>query len=352
MQSNEPRRHFASDNYSGICPEAWEALNEANHGHAGSYGNDPWTTRAADLLRDLFETDCEVFFVFNGTAANSLALASCCQSYHSILCHELAHVETDECGAPEFFSNGMKVMLLPGKDGRIAPAEIERTVKKRTDIHFPKPRAVSVTNATELGTVYCPDELKAIWAKCKAFDLKLHVDGARFANAVTSAGVAPKELTWQAGVDVLCFGGTKNGMAVGEAVVFFNREMAREFDYRCKQAGQLASKMRFLSAPWVGMLKDGAWLRHAAHANEMARLLESRLRAIPGVKLLFPCEANGVFAELPPSVVEALRARGWLFYTFIGAGGCRFMCSWDTTPADVESLASDVAQLSTATANA
>ena len=336
------RRHFASDNYSGICPEAWAALAEANHGHARSYGDDAWTARAADLLREVFETDCEVFFVFNGTAANSLSLASCCQSYHSILCHELAHVETDECGAPEFFSNGTKLLMLPGELGKISPASIEQTVKKRTDVHFPKPRAVSVTNATEGGTVYTPDELKAIWAKTKAFDLKLHMDGARFANAVASLGCAPKELTWQAGVDALCFGGTKNGMAVGEAVVFFNREMAKEFDYRCKQAGQLASKMRFLSASWVGMLQDGAWLRHAAHANAMAARLEQALATLPGVKLLFPRQANGVFAELPAKAIDALRAKGWLFYTFIGAGGCRFMCTWDTTPEDVDALAADL----------
>ena len=336
------RRHFASDNYSGICPEAWAALAEANHGHARSYGDDPWTARASDLLREVFETDCEVFFVFNGTAANSLTLASCCQSYHSILCHELAHVETDECGAPEFFSNGTKLLMLPGEQGKISPAAIEHTVKKRTDVHFPKPRAVSVTNATEVGTVYAPDELKAIWAKTKAFDLKLHMDGARFANAVASLGCAPKELTWQAGVDALCFGGTKNGMAVGEAVVFFNREMAREFDYRCKQAGQLASKMRFLSASWVGMLQDGAWLRHAAHANAMAARLEQALANLPGVTLLFPRQANGVFAELPAPAIAALRAKGWLFYTFIGAGGCRFMCTWDTRPEDVDALAADL----------
>jgi threonine aldolase len=337
-----PLRHFASDNNSGICPEAWTSLEEANRGHVPGYGDDPWTQRAADLLREVFETDCEVFFVFNGTAANSLALASCCQSYHSILCHELAHVETDECGAPEFFSNGTKVLVLPGENGRISPAEIERTVKKRSDIHFPKPRAVSVTNSTEVGTVYTPDELKAIWAKTKSLGLKLHMDGARFANAVASLGCKPKEITWQAGVDVLCFGGTKNGMAVGEAVVFFNREMANEFEWRCKQAGQLASKMRFLSASWVGMLKDGAWLRHAAHANAMAALLESELRSIPDAKLMFPRQANGVFVELPQKAIEGLRAKGWKFYTFIGAGGCRFMCSWDIEPADVHALVADL----------
>jgi threonine aldolase len=339
------RRHFASDNYAGICPEAWAALADANQGHAPGYGEDAWTQQAADLIREIFETRCEVFFVFNGTAANSLSLASMCQSYHSILCHETAHVEADECGAPEFFSNGTKVLLVPGSNGKIDPAGIERMVTRRTDIHYPKPRAVSLTQATELGTVYSPDELKAIWAKTKSHGLKIHMDGARFANAVASLGCAPKEITWQAGVDVLCFGGTKNGIHVGEAVVFFDRELAREFDYRCKQGGQLASKMRFISAPWLGVLRDGAWLRHATHANAMAARLESRLRPLAPVQILFPRQANAVFAELPRPVIDGLRQRGWRFYTFIGQGGCRLMCAWDTTEEDVDTFARDLESL-------
>jgi len=320
-------------------------MEEANTAHERSYGDDKWTEEASNLIRDIFETDCEVFFVFNGTAANSLSLASLCQSYHSILCTEVAHVETDECGAPEFFSNGTKVLLVPATNGKIDSAGVERMVKKRTDIHYPKPRVVSLTQSTEVGTAYTPDEIKAVWAKAKSFGLRMHMDGARFANAVASLGCAPKEITWQAGIDVLCFGGTKNGMAVGDAVVFFNRELADEFDYRCKQAGQLSSKMRFLSAPWVGMLKDGAWLRHAKHANTMAEYLEKSLRQFDGVKILFPRQANGVFAELPRHAIEGLWARGWMFYTFIGAGGCRFMCSWDTHIEDVDAFVADLKSL-------
>jgi len=343
--TNQPRRHFASDNYAGICPEAWAALAEANQGHAPGYGDDLWTQKAADLIREVFETDCDVFFVFNGTAANSLSLASMCQSYHSILCHEIAHIEADECGAPEFFSNGTKVLLMPGADGKVEPASIERMVKRRTDIHYPKPRAVSLTQATEVGTVYTPDEIKAIWAKSKSLGLRIHMDGARFANAVASLGVTPKEITWQAGVDVLCFGGTKNGIHIGEAVVFFNRELAREFDYRCKQGGQLASKMRFISAPWVGMLRDGIWLRYAAHANKMAAYLESKLRPLSQVKILFPRQANAVFAEMPRVVIDGMHGKGWKFYTFIGQGGCRLMCAWDTTESDVDQFVSDLETL-------
>lgn len=341
-----PRRQFASDNYAGICPEVWAAMAEANTDHARAYGDDPWTQRAADLIRDLFETSCEVFFVFNGTSANSLSLASMCQSYHSILCHEMAHIEKDECGAPEFFSNGTKVLLLPGANGKVQPADVERMVRARSDVHYPKPRALTVTQSTEVGTLYSPDELKALWAVTRKCGLKIHMDGARFANAVAALGCKPRAITWEAGIDVLSFGGTKNGIALGEAVVFFNRELAQEFDYRCKQAGQLCSKMRFLSAPWVGMLQNGVWLNHAAHANRMAALLHDELVRIPGVKILFPCQANAVFADLPKRVIEALLARGWWFYTFIGEGGCRFMCAWDTTEEDVRAFAKDLRELS------
>lgn len=338
----QTRRQFASDNYAGICPEAWAAMAEANTGHVSAYGNDPWTQDATDLIRDIFETRCEVFFVFNGTAANSLALASLCQSYHSIVCHELAHVETDECGAPEFFSNGTKMLTVSGPNGKVTPESIERMVKRRTDIHYPKPRAVSLTQSTEVGTVYTPDEIKAVWSISKSLGLHIHMDGARFANAVVSLGVRPKEITWQAGVDVLCFGGTKNGIGLGDAVVFFDPKLAAEFDYRCKQAGQLASKMRYLSAPWLGLLKDGAWLRHASQANAMAERLEIELRKLPEVKVLFPRQANAVFVELPEPVVQALWKRGWLFYTFIGQGGCRLMCAWDTTETDVDAFVADL----------
>jgi threonine aldolase len=345
MTEVKARRHFASDNYAGICPEAFAAMAAANQGHEVSYGDDTWTEKAANLLREVFETNCEVFFVFNGTSANSLSLASLCQSYHSILCHELSHVEGSECGAPEFFANGTKVLLLPGAQGKIDPQSIEKAVKKRTDIHYPKPRALSLTQATEVGTVYSLEELRTLADVARHFQLRIQMDGARFANAVASLRLAPKEVTWKAGVDVLCFGGTKNGIAVGEAVVFFNPELAREFDYRCKQGGQLASKMRFLSAPWTGMLQEGAWLRHAEHANAMARRLETALRQIPGIEIAYPVQSNAVFARIPEPIVEAVHQRGWRFYTHVGGWEeSRLMCSWDTTPEDVDAFAGDLKQ--------
>jgi threonine aldolase len=329
---------FASDNYAGICPEAWRAMDEANRGFTSSYGDDPWTGRACCSIREVFETDCQVFFVFNGTAANSLALAALCRSYHSVLCHDLAHVETDECGAPEFFSNGTKILHIPGPEGKLDLVAVEQAITRRSDIHYPKPRVLSLTQSTELGTVYTPEEISAAAAVAQRYGLRVQMDGARFANAVASLGVAPADISWRSGVDVLCLGGAKNGMAVGEAVVFFNRELADEFEYRCKQAGQLASKMRFISAPWIGMLESGVWLKNAAHANRMARMLADALAHIPGLRLMSPCQANAVFVEMPAAAAAALRVAGWYFYSFIGTGGARFMCSWQTTEADVHAL--------------
>ena len=336
-----PGCQFASDNIAPMCPEAWAALERANAGSEASYGNDAWTTQACDLIREVLEGPAEVFFVFNGTAANSLALAAMCQSYHATLCHELAHIETDECGAPEFFSNGTKLLLLPGPGGKLTPESITHAVERRRDIHYPKPRVVSVTQATELSTVYSIDDLAAIGATCRRHGLRLHMDGARFANAVAALGAPPRAITRDVGVDVLCLGGTKNGMGVGEAVVFFDAALAEEFAYRCKQAGQLASKMRYLTAPWVGLLQHDVWLENARRANAAAAALEAGLRTIPGIEVLGQRQANAVFAHLPAALAERLRARGWQFYNFIGAGGVRLMCSWATTAAEIDAFLSD-----------
>lgn len=338
-----PRYDFASDNTSGFFPEALDAFVEANEGFVPSYGDDRWTAEAADALRDLLGADVDVYFVFNGTAANSLALASLCRSYHSVVCHRVAHVETDECGAPELFSGGSKLLLADGAGGRIDPASVEALVTARTDLHYPKPRAVTVTQSTELGTVYRPDDIGALGEVCRRHSLRLHLDGARFANALVSTGASAAALTWEAGVDVMSFGGTKAGMGLGEAVVFFDRELGAEFAWRCKQAGQLASKMRFVAAPWSRVLADGSWLRHAAHANAMASRLAEGLGAIDGVQLVHPVEANAVFASLDQRARAALQAGGWRAYDFVG-GGTRFVCSWATTEAAVDALVADLAR--------
>ena len=234
------------------------------------------------------------------------------------------------------------MLFRSGENGKLTPDAVEALVTRRTDIHYPKPRVVSLTQATEVGTVYSVDEVRAIAAIAKRRQLRVHMDGARFANAVASLGVHPSEITWRAGVDVLCFGGTKNGLPVGEAVVFFDRRLAGDFAYRVKQAGHLASKMRFISAPWLGMLENDVWLKNGRHANAMATLLAQRIADIPGVRIMFPTQANAVFAELPLPAIDALRAKGWLFYTFIGAGGCRLMCAWDLQPETVEAFAADI----------
>ncbi|MYL22429.1 threonine aldolase [Halomonas alkaliantarctica] len=335
-------RFLASDNTSGMCPEAMEMLQQANDADDLAYGNDRWTARAADRFREMFDYDCEVFFVFNGTAANSLALSAMGRSYHSVICHELAHIETDECGGPEFFSNGAKLLTSAGADGKLTPEGIEALVTKRSDIHYPKPKVISLTQATEVGTLYTREELLAIRAMADKYDLRLHMDGDRFANACVGLNASPAELTWQVGIDALCFSGTKNGLAFGEAILFFNRDLAEDFAYRCKQAGQLASKMRFIAAPWLGLLENDVWWHNAAHANAMARYLADGLADLPGASLMFPVEANSVFVELPPSAIEALKAKGWTFYTFIGAGGARFVCAWNTSTALLDQLLSDI----------
>lgn len=334
-------QQFGSDNYAGICPEAWASMDEANRGFAPAYGDDIWTERAANSFRELFETDCDVFFVFNGTAANSLALASLCQSYHSVICADSSHVETDECGAPEFFSNGSKLLIAQAENGKIAPEAIHELATKRQDIHYPKPRVVTITQSTEIGTVYSIDELRAISEASKQHRLSLHMDGARFANACAGLSLSPAEMTWRSGVDVLCFGGTKNGLAVGEAVLFFDHKLAADFDYRCKQAGQLASKMRYLSAPWVGMLESGAWLRNAAHANRCATYFAEQIAGIPNVRLASPVEANAVFILAADPILESLRQHGWRFYTFIG-GAARFMFAWDSELSRIDELVADL----------
>lgn len=341
----EPRHHFESDNCAGICPEVWRALEQVNRGHAASYGEDEWTARATELLQQTFEVDCEAYFVFGGTAANALALASSGRSYHAVICHEAAHLEMAECGAPEFFSSGMKLLRIPGHLGRITPGDITVAVERRRDVHFPKPRVVSVSQPTEFGSTYSGAQLRSIGETARHLGLRYHMDGARLANAVASLGVRPAELTHEVGVDVLSFGNTKNGGHVGEALVFFNLDLADEFAYRRKQAGQLYSKMRFLAATWIAMLQDGTWLRHAAHANAMARCLHDRLDAFPEVKVLFPVETNAVFIDLPEDAVVGLRQRGWRLHPLGSPTVCRLMCAWDTTDEDVDHFVGDLLQV-------
>ena len=345
MERHAARLDFASDNTAGICPEALRAIAEANAGAAASYGDDEWSARLRERVQTLFERDCEVYTVLNGTAANSLGLAQICQAHHAIVCHRYAHIQTDECGAPEFFSGGAKLLLTDGRDGKIDISSAEAAVARQVELHGQQPRALSLAEATELGTIYTPDEISALGEFARRVSLLLHMDGARFANAVAALGCAPKKITWQAGVDVLSFGGTKNGLAAGDLVVFFDRTLARDFDRRVKQGAQLASKTRFLAAPWLALLADDLWLRNARHANAMAKRLAERLRDEAKLESVLPCEANAVFVRLDKNSADRLRARGWDFYSFIDADICRFMCSWATTQRAVDEFVAAVAGL-------
>lgn len=325
------RYDFASDNTAPAAPEAIEALVAANTGFASGYGTDPVSARAADLIRELLDADAEVRFVASGTAANAIALATLCRPFEAVLAHEHAHVCTDETGAPGFFGHGLGLVGLPGASGRIDPEALEGPLNA-PDVSYRQPvAALSLTNATEYGSVYSAEALKALIEPVKARGYGVHLDGARLANAA-AAGF---DLTRIAGlgVDLLVVGGTKAGMPPTEAVVIFDRALARRFDARLKQAGQLPSKGRFYAAPFIGMLGSGAFVRRAAHANAMAR----RLAELMPFPVRHPVEANAVFVEMDDERLSRLHASGWFAYRFLD-GSVRFMCSWATTPEAVDSL--------------
>jgi threonine aldolase len=325
------RYDFASDNTAPAAPEAMAALIAANEGFASGYGTDPVTARAADLVRRLLDADAEVRFLASGTAANAISLAALCRPFEAVLAHEHAHVCTDETGAPGFFGQGLGLVRLPGASGRIEPQALADALGAPDVSYRQSPAALSLTQATEYGTVYSADALSALVAPAKARGYGVHLDGARLANAA-AAGFDPKAVR-ALGVDLLVVGGTKAGMPPAEAVVIFDRGLARRFDARLKQAGQLPSKARFYAAPFIGMLADGALLRHAAHANAMARKL-AQLMPFP---IRHPVEANGLFVEMDEPTLTRLHASGWFAYRFLD-GSVRFMCSWATSPEAVDEL--------------
>ncbi len=345
-----PSCEFASDNWSGLCPEALDYLVHANSGSSPAYGMDEWTARAADAVRALFEHDAEVFFAFNGTAANSMALAHLCQPYQAVICHAWSHIETDECGAPGFFSHGARLLLGHGENGKLSLDSAASLLDGEGDLRFPRPAALSLTQTTEVGTIYTAEELTARCAWAKRNGMRVHVDGARFMNAVIAAGVSPADLSWRCGVDVLSLGASKTGGGIGDTVVFFDRDLARGFDYRCKQGGQLAAKMRFITAPLLGMIETGAWQKNAGRANDCAAYLEHRL-VEAGISLAFPRQANAVFVHLTSAEETALSARGWPFHVSHCHGAARFMCGWDTTSARIDDLVADLVHCQTLSAH-
>ncbi len=334
---------FASDNYAGAHPEVLAAVAEANAGHAAAYGADPWSERAEELLRAHFGEETAAFLVFNGSAANVLCLRALCRPWESVICAAQAHVNVDEGGAPEAIA-GLKLQAIPTRDAKLTPEDVEWQLGRVGDEHAVQPRVVSITQSTELGTRYTPYELSALAHFAHARGLLLHVDGARLANAAAGLDVSLREITTDAGVDAVSFGGTKNGLLLGEAVVFCDPAHAEGFAYLRKQTLQLASKARFLAAQFVALLEGDLWRRNATHANTMAAHLGEVLGGIPGVRLTQPVQANAVFAVLPPSVDDKLR-RDWPFYTWDEATGeVRLVCSWDTTPEEVDAFAAAAAR--------
>ncbi len=336
---------FASDNHAGAHPEVIDAIAAANVGHAGSYGSDPWTERAEALFREHFGEGARGWPMFNGTGANVAALDALTRPYEAVICTESAHLHIDECGAPERHAS-VKLLPVPTEHGKLTPEQLDAWEPRRGDEHQAQPRVVSITQATELGTVYTLDETRAIADRAHELGMYLHVDGARLANAAASLGVSLRELTTDAGVDIVSFGGTKNGLVFGEAVVVCNPELATDFAYIRKQLGQLASKMRFVSVQFEALLSDDLWLRSATHANAMAARLASAVEKIEGVEISHPVEANAVFARLPREAIDKLLSElpgEHPFYIWDEARDeVRWMCAWDTTEADVDAFAAAI----------
>jgi threonine aldolase len=335
-------RGFASDNAATVHPEVLAAVARANVGHASGYGHDSYSRHVAGRFAEHFGDGARAFLVFNGTAANVLCLRAACRPWEAAICTETAHLNVDECGAPEAIA-GVKLISARTDHGKLTPELVEQLNTRVGDEHAVQPRFVSVSQATELGTVYTPDELRALAHAAHAHGLKLHVDGARLSNAAAALGVPLRALTVDAGVDLLSFGGTKNGLLAGEAVVFLEPGLAEGFDYLRKQSLQLASKMRFLAAQFDALLTDELWLRCARHANKMAASLAQAVDGLPGLSITRPVQANAVFATLPPEATTRLQEQ-FPFYVWDEASGeVRWMCSWDTTEEDVEAFAAAIA---------
>jgi threonine aldolase len=329
------RKTFASDNYAGVAPEIMEALINANQNHAPAYGADQYTERTIEKFRSLFGKDVEVFFVYNGTGANVLGLQALTKSFNSIICSDLAHINVDESTAPERFL-GCKLLGIPTKDGKIYPDQIEARIQRIDDQHHPQAKVVSISQSTEYGTVYTEKEIKSIAAVARKYNLYFHMDGSRISNASVSLKKEFRAFTCDAGVDILSFGGTKNGMMFGEAVVIFNKELSTNFKYIRKQGMQLHSKMRFITAQFDALLSNDLWKRNAQHANDMASYFESQLLKVKGVKITQSVDANAIFAMLPEGTIPSLQEAYYFYIWNEKTNEVRIMCAFDTTQDDID----------------
>ncbi len=337
-------RGFASDNNAGVHPEILKAMASVNGGHVIAYGDDPYTARAEEALRKIFGEETGIYFVFIGTAANVLGLSSITQPYHAVICPDTAHIHVDECGAPEKFS-GCKLLTCHTPDGKLTVEQVAAHMHGIGFEHHVQPRVVSITQSTELGTVYSLEEIRKIADYAHGQGMLLHMDGARISNAAVSLSCSFREMTAEAGVDVLSFGGTKNGMMYGEAVVFFHKDLCGDFKYRRKQGMQLASKMRYIAAQFSAFLEDDLWKRNALHANRMAQKLHAAILDIPGVEVTQKVEANAVFATLPPEVIPELQKEFFFYVWDEERSEVRWMCSFDTTAEDIDVFAAKLRKL-------
>ncbi|MEW2413038.1 low specificity L-threonine aldolase [Streptomyces sp. NPDC046866] len=336
-------RGFASDNNSGIHPDVLAALVTANEGHQPAYGEDAYTERLQHVFRDHFGARAHVYPVLTGTGANVVALQAMSEPWGAVICAESAHVNTDECGAPERIAH-VKLLPVPTPDGKLTPALIARHARGRGDVHRAQPTVVTITQPTELGTLYTPQEIADICAFAHERDMAVYLDGARLAHAAAALDVPLRALTTDAGVDVLSFGGTKNGLLLGEALVVLNPDAVRGTEFLRKAATQLASKMRFVSAQFIALMESGAWLANARHANAMASRLAVAAGELPGVRIVRPVESNAVFAVLPEEAAARLRKRHPFYVWDEGTGEVRWMCTFDTTPDDVDAFVAALAE--------
>ena len=337
------KRSFASDNNAGVHPEVLAALARVNDGHVRAYGDDPFTAAAVARLRGHLGEQAEIFFVFGGTGANVLGLQALMRPHEAVICSDYAHIQVDECGAPERFI-GCKLLGVPAPAGKVTPQAIISRLAGIGSEHHAQPRVVSISQATEYGTVYTPAEIRALADTAHEHGLFLHVDGARIANAAASLGVSLRAITADAGVDVMSLGGTKNGLVGGEAVVFFDPRHAADFKFTRKQGMQLPSKMRFIAAQFDALFTDDLWLQSARHANAMARRLADRVGDLPGLSITQPVEANAVFAILPPEVIPALQSEFFFYMWDERRSEVRWMASWDTTEGDVDAFARTISR--------
>jgi threonine aldolase len=329
------RKGFASDNNSGVHPSILSSMMNANHGHVKGYGDDPYTIKAKEIFRDTFGADTKVFFVFNGTGANVLGISSVTRSYHSIICAETAHIEEDECGAPEKFT-GCKLLPVKPEYGKLTPESVEHHLKGFDFEHHSQPRVISISQVTEMGTVYQPKEIRALADLAHKNNMLLHMDGARIANAAVSLNMGFKAFTKDCGVDILSFGGTKNGMMMGEAVLIFNPVLAEETKFLRKQSMQLYSKMRFVGAQFVAYFEDDLWKETATHSNHMARFMKEEIEKIPEIRITHPVDANGIFAIVPKDIIKPLQEHFFFYVWNEKISEVRWMTTFDTTETEIK----------------